>query len=52
MRVDRFGSIDLALAAYNAGPTSVSRAGGVLTGSVAGYVDAVNTAWRELGGCG
>jgi soluble lytic murein transglycosylase-like protein len=50
--VDRFGSIDLALAAYNAGPSSVARAGGVPTEAVAGYVDAVNAAWRELGGCG
>jgi soluble lytic murein transglycosylase-like protein len=49
--VDRFGSIDLALAAYNAGPTSVARAGGVPTETVAGYVDAVNAAWRELSGC-
>ena len=47
---DRFGSANLAVAAYNAGPTAVARAGGVPAG-IGGYVQAVTGRWIELGGC-
>lgn len=36
--IDRFGSVDLALAAYNAGPTAVARAGGAPTVATLRYV--------------
>jgi soluble lytic murein transglycosylase-like protein len=42
--VDRFGSLELALAAYNAGPTAVERFGGAPTGQTLTYVANV----REL----
>lgn len=47
----RFGSTDLALAAYNAGPTAVARAGGAPTGETLTYVANVNRIWRTLQGC-
>jgi soluble lytic murein transglycosylase-like protein len=47
----RFGSPDLALAAYNAGPTAVARAGGAPTGQTITYVANVTAAWRSLRGC-
>jgi peptidoglycan DL-endopeptidase CwlO len=47
----RFGSPDLALAAYNAGPTAVARAGGAPTGETITYVANVTSAWRSLRGC-
>ena len=49
--IDRFHSSDLALAAYNAGPTAVAAAGGAPTAETADYVANVTTLWRELRGC-
>jgi soluble lytic murein transglycosylase-like protein len=48
---DRFRSSDLALAAYNAGPTAVARAGGAPTAETLTYVANVTSTWRELRGC-
>lgn len=50
--LDRFQSTDLALAAYNAGPTAVDRAGGAPTAAVMTYVANVTARWRALNGCG
>jgi peptidoglycan DL-endopeptidase CwlO len=47
----RFGSADLALAAYNAGPAAVARAGGAPSGQTITYVANVTAAWRSLRGC-
>jgi soluble lytic murein transglycosylase-like protein len=47
----RFHSTDLALAAYNAGPTAVSEAGHAPTQETVDYVDNVTALWRELRGC-
>jgi soluble lytic murein transglycosylase-like protein len=49
--LDRFASPDLALAAYNAGPTAVARAGGAPTGETLTYVADVTARWRALDGC-
>ena len=49
--LDRFSSADTALAAYNAGPTAVERAGGAPTGTTLTYVANVDAAWRSLEGC-
>jgi len=49
--LDRFQSPDLALAAYNAGPTAVADAGGAPTLATATYVANVDEIWRELRGC-
>jgi soluble lytic murein transglycosylase-like protein len=49
--LDRFGSSDLALAAYNAGPAAVERAGGAPSGETLRYVVAVNARWRATVGC-
>src|SRR3954464_11097923 len=49
--LDRFGSIDLALAAYNAGPTAVERAGGAPNGQTLTYVANVEEGWHSLNGC-
>ncbi|HWB22955.1 MAG TPA: lytic transglycosylase domain-containing protein [Gaiellaceae bacterium] len=46
-----FGSNDLALAAYNAGPTAVAKAGGAPSGSVLSYVANVTEVWRSHAGC-
>ena len=44
--LDRFGTIHLALAAYNAGPGAVLRAGGIpLNGETPGYVARVMRRW-------
>jgi soluble lytic murein transglycosylase-like protein len=48
---DRFRSSDLALAAYNAGPTAVDHAGGAPTFATLNYVANVTSTWRELRGC-
>ena len=49
--LDRFSSSDLALAAYNAGPTAVDKAGGAPSGSVQTYVANVNQIWHSVAGC-
>ena len=49
--LDRFSSADTALAAYNAGPTAVARAGGAPTGETLTYVANVDARWRSLEGC-
>jgi soluble lytic murein transglycosylase-like protein len=49
--LDQFHSTDLALAAYNAGPTAVTRAGGAPTQETLRYVANVTSLWRELRGC-
>jgi peptidoglycan DL-endopeptidase CwlO len=48
---NRFRSSDLALAAYNAGPTAVEAAGGAPTLVTVNYVANVTSTWRELRGC-
>jgi soluble lytic murein transglycosylase-like protein len=49
--LDRFDSTDLALAAYNAGPTAVAAAGGAPSLGVVRYVANVNAEWRSVAGC-
>jgi soluble lytic murein transglycosylase-like protein len=49
--IDRFDSLDLALAAYNAGPTAVEEAGGAPSGDVLRYVANVNSQWLSVAGC-
>lgn len=49
--LDQFSSTDLALAAYNAGPTAVENAGGFPSRGVETYVANVNELWRSLAGC-
>jgi soluble lytic murein transglycosylase-like protein len=50
--LDRFQSTDLALAAYNAGPTAVERAGSVApSAETLTYVANVQARWRALAGC-
>jgi soluble lytic murein transglycosylase-like protein len=49
--LERFHSTDLALAAYNAGPTAVAEAGGAPSGETLQYVTNVTSLWRELRGC-
>jgi peptidoglycan DL-endopeptidase CwlO len=49
--LNRFGSSDLALAAYNAGPTAVAMAGGAPSIDVERYVANVNTQWQSVAGC-
>ncbi len=48
---DRFQSSDLTLAAYNAGPTAVAKAGGAPTAQTITYVANVTSLWRRLQGC-
>lgn len=48
---DQFGTWDLALAAYNAGPTAVARAGGAPSVAVLTYVANVNLIWQNHAGC-
>lgn len=50
--IDRFGRVDLALAAYNAGPARIAREydGGPGVPVVPGYVEAVFDRYRQLGG--
>ncbi|HEY5059051.1 MAG TPA: lytic transglycosylase domain-containing protein [Gaiellaceae bacterium] len=49
--LDRYSRTDLALAAYNAGPTAVDRAGGAPTGETVSYVANVQQRWALLAGC-
>jgi soluble lytic murein transglycosylase-like protein len=49
--LDRFHSSDLALAAYNAGPTAVTIAGGAPSLDVQRYVSNVNQLWHSVAGC-
>jgi soluble lytic murein transglycosylase-like protein len=49
--LDRFGSLELALAAYNAGPTAVERAGGAPSEETRIYVGSVVQRWQKLLGC-
>ena len=49
--IDRFDSTDLALAAYNAGPTAVAIAGRAPSLAVLRYVANVNAEWRSVAGC-
>jgi soluble lytic murein transglycosylase-like protein len=51
LMLQRFHSTDLALAAYNAGPTAVARAGGAPSAEVLTYVANVTRIWRRLQGC-
>jgi hypothetical protein len=49
--LDRFGSVSLALAAYNAGPGAVARAGGIpLNGETPAYVLRVLQLWGAISG--
>lgn len=48
-QLDRFGSVELALAAYNAGPNRVSQAGGIpRIAETQAYVPRVVATWQEL----
>ena len=49
--LEQFHSPDLALAAYNAGPTAVAAAGGAPTQETLDYVANVTSLWRALRGC-
>jgi soluble lytic murein transglycosylase-like protein len=49
--LDRFGTVDLALAAYNAGPTAVERAGGAPTLATLRYVKDVEARSALLSSC-
>jgi soluble lytic murein transglycosylase-like protein len=49
--INRFGSLELGLAAYNAGPTAVERSGGAPTISTLRYVKNVELRASELVGC-
>lgn len=51
LQFDGFPSSDLALAAYNAGPTAVANAGGAPSGETVTYVTDVTSIWRSLAGC-
>jgi soluble lytic murein transglycosylase-like protein len=49
--LERFERPDLALAAYNAGPTAVESAGGAPSDETLTYVADVTAIWRSLAGC-
>src|SRR5581483_10316212 len=50
MLLDQFQSTDLMLAAYNAGPTAVLKAGGAPNAASRAYVREVEQLWRALNG--
>jgi soluble lytic murein transglycosylase-like protein len=47
LMLNRFNDVDLALAAYNAGPTAVAEAGRAPNDESVSYVANVNQVWRE-----
>jgi soluble lytic murein transglycosylase-like protein len=49
--LDRYSRTDLALAAYNAGPTAVDQAGGAPWSETQTYVANVQQPWAALSGC-
>jgi len=49
--LDRFDSLELALAAYNAGPTAVAKAGHAPTAETRTYVGKVLARWQQLANC-
>jgi soluble lytic murein transglycosylase-like protein len=49
--IDRFQRVDLALAAYNAGPTRVGALGHAPGGETETYVANVEQRWAALAGC-
>jgi soluble lytic murein transglycosylase-like protein len=49
--LDRYARTDLALAAYNVGPTAIDQAGGVLGPVGMHYVLDVENRWSALAGC-
>jgi len=49
--LDRYSRTDLALAAYNAGPTAVDRAGGAPWRETQTYVANVERRWAALAAC-
>ena len=49
--LERFDSVDLALAAYNAGPSAVEHANGAPSGETLTYVANVTARWRALLRC-
>jgi hypothetical protein len=49
--LDRFGETDLALAAYNAGPSAVEEAGGAPTLTTLTYLQNVKARWAQLSVC-
>ena len=51
LQFDHFPSSDLALAAYNAGPTAVANAGGAPSDETLTYIADVTSIWRSLAGC-
>ena len=51
MLLDRFGSVELALSAYNAGPAAVERAGGAPTIATLRYVKNIEAREPSLLGC-
>ena len=49
--LDRFGSLELALAAYNAGPSAVEQSGGAPTFATLRYVKNIELRASQLAGC-
>ncbi|HUI37131.1 MAG TPA: lytic transglycosylase domain-containing protein [Gaiellaceae bacterium] len=49
--LDRYGSVELALSAYNAGPAAVERAGGAPSIATLRYVKAIEAREPSLLGC-
>ena len=47
MMLNRFNDVDLALAAYNAGPTAVAAAGRAPNDESLSYVANVREVWRD-----